>query len=181
MACIRKKKRGGKWILATAISKGAVHWETTQGNRKAAERLLAQRIQEIGKGTYQAPHEHVTFDALAESFLRQCSGAVRDTTYKDYSGNLNRHLMPSFTGWKIRAIRRADVESFRARLLDKGTGPRTINKVLTLLGQMCRYAIRHGWLEVNHAEGTKLRASSRRSHDLIEGSVLSPPEINALL
>ncbi|MGH6634754.1 MAG: hypothetical protein ACRED0_00995, partial [Gammaproteobacteria bacterium] len=170
MACIRKKKRGGKWILDYRDQQGRRHWETVNGNRKAAERLLAQRIQEIGKGVYQAPHEHITFDELAVSFLRQCEGTVRDTTLKDYTGNLRLHLAPYFAGWKIRSIRRADVESLRARLLDKSVGPRTVNKVLALLGQACRYAIRHGWLETNPAEGTKLRAGSRRSHDLVESA-----------
>ncbi|MGH8538703.1 MAG: phage integrase SAM-like domain-containing protein [Gammaproteobacteria bacterium] len=79
-----------------------------------------------------------------------------------------RHLAPYFSGRKIREVRRNHVEAFRAHLLDKGIETRTVNKCLTLLGQMCRYAIRHGWLETNLAEGTKLRASSRRGHDLIE-------------
>lgn len=169
MACVRRRR--GKWCLDYRDHTGRRRWETTSGNRKAAERLLAQRVQEIGRGTFQAPREHVSFDELAESFLRHCEGQVRDTTLKDYRGNLTRHLLPNFRGWKIRAIRRTDVETFRARLLDKGV-PRTVNKCLTLLGQMCRYAIRHGWLEANPAEGTKLRAGSRRSHDLIESNIL---------
>jgi len=152
-------------------------WETTSGNRKEADRLLAQRLQEIGRGTYATAREQVTFDELAESFLKHCEGQVRDTTLKDYTGNCVRHLAPFFWGWKLRAIQRATVEALRARLLDKGVGARTVNKCLTLLGQMCRYAIRHGWLETNPAEGTKLRLGSRRSHDLVE----SPAEIAALL
>jgi len=176
MACVRRRR--GKWCLDYRDHTGRRRWETTSGNRKAAERLLAQRVQEIGRGTFQAPREHVSFDELAESFLRHCEGQVRDTTLKDYRGNLTRHLLPNFRGWKIRAIRRTDVETFRARLLDKGV-PRTVNKCLTLLGQMCRYAIRHGWLEANPAEGTKLRAGSRRSHDLIESNILTPLEVRA--
>jgi hypothetical protein len=100
----------GAW---TTVTKPAA---ATSGNRKAAERLLAQRVQEIERGTYQTPREHVSFDELAVSFLTHCEGQVRDTTLKDDRGNLTRHLLSNFWGWKIRAMRRADVEAFRARL-----------------------------------------------------------------
>jgi hypothetical protein len=52
---------------------------------------------------------------------------------------------------------------------------------LTLLGSVFRYAMRHEWIETNHAQGARLRASSRRSHDLVEANILAPPEIQALL
>ncbi|MDQ3581677.1 MAG: site-specific integrase [Pseudomonadota bacterium] len=179
MACIRKRR--GKWVLDYRDQQGRRHWETVEGNRKAADRVLAERVREISRGTYQAPHELIDFDALAQAFLQHAKGTTRETTFKDYAGNLNRHLMPYFQGRKIREVRRTHVEAFRARLLDKGIGPRTVNKCLTLLGQMCRYAIRHEWLESNPAEGTKLRASSRRSHDLVEANIFTPLEIRALL
>jgi hypothetical protein len=39
-----------------------------------------------------------------------------------------------------------------------------VNKCLALLGALFRYAIGHEYIEANPAEGTKLRASSRRGH-----------------
>ena len=179
MACIRKRR--GKWVLDYRDQQGRRHWETVEGNRKAADELLAQRIREVGRGTYQAPHELVDFETLAQAFLQHAKGTTRETTFKDYRGNLIRHLTPYFQGGKIRAVQRTHVEAFRAHLLDRGIGDRTVNKCLTLLGQMYRYAIRHEWLEINPAEGTKLRASSRRSHDLVESNILAPLEIRALL
>ncbi|MGH8590713.1 MAG: N-terminal phage integrase SAM-like domain-containing protein, partial [Gammaproteobacteria bacterium] len=90
-----------------------------EGNRKAADRTLAERVREISRGTYQAPHELIDFDALSQAFLNQAKGTTRETTFKDYRGNLNRHLMPYFQGRKIREVRRTHVEDFRAHLLDK--------------------------------------------------------------
>ena len=192
MACIRK--RLGDWCLDYRDQQGCRHWETTKGNRKEAERLLAERVREIGRGTYRRPAEQVSFEGLAQAFLENAKANVRETTFKDYHGNLNRHLLPWFKGWKARDIRRADpeaarrpiygapyVESFRAHLLDSGIGRRTVNKCLTLLGSLFLYAIRREWLETNPAKGTKLGASSRRSDDLVEENILAPPEIQALL
>jgi Phage integrase, N-terminal SAM-like domain len=164
MACVRKRR--GHWCLDYRDQQGCRHWETTKGNRKDAERLLAERVREISRGTYWRPAERVSFEGLAQAFLKDAEPNVRETTFKDYRCNLNRHL-PWFSGWKARDIRRADVEAFRAHLLDEGIGPRTVNKCLTLLGALFRYAMRHEWIEANPAEGTKLRASSRRSHDLV--------------
>jgi len=179
MACIRKRR--GKWVLDYRDQQGRRHWETVEGNRKAADERLAQRIREVGRGTYQAPHELVDFEALAAAFLQHAKGTTRETTFKDYAGDLRRNISPYFIGRKIRGIRRVDVEAFRAHLLEKGKGTRTVNKCLTLLGQMCRCAMRHEWLDSNPAEGTKLRASSRRSHDLVESNILAPLEVRALL
>ena len=183
MACVRKRRvgKGSRWVLDYRDQQGRRHWETTKGNRKEAEGRLAERVRQIGRGTYRAPAERVSFEDLGEAYLKGAAANVRATTLKDYTCNLTLHLMPYFRGWKIRDIRRADVEAFRAHLLDAGIGPTTVNKCLTLLGALFRYAIRHEYLEANPAEGTKLRASSRRSHNLVEANILAPPEIQALL
>ena len=160
MACVRKRRvgKGYRWVLDYRDQHGRRHWETTKGNRKEAERLLAERVRHISRGTYRAPAEQVSFEDLAQAYLKDAEANVRATTIKDYRCNLNRHLMPWFKGWKVRDIRRADpeparrpiygapyVESFRAHLLDAGIGPRTVNKCLTLLGALFLYAIRREW------------------------------------
>jgi site-specific recombinase XerD len=112
----------------------------------------------------------VSFEDLAQKFLKDIEPNIRVTTFKDYRCNLNLHLLPYLSGWKVRDIRRTHVEDLRGKLLDAGMGSRTANKCLALLGQIFRYAMRHEWIEANPAEGTKLRASSRRSHDVVEAN-----------
>ena len=166
MACIRKRRVGKsyRWVLDYRDQQGRRHWETTKGNRKEAERLLAERVRDVSRGTYQAPTERVNFEDLAQAYLRQIKPNLRETTIRDYRGNLRLHLLPYLQGWKLRDIRRKQVEELRGKLLDAGVGPSTVNKALTLAGALFRYAIKHEYIEANPAEGTKLRASSRRSH-----------------
>jgi site-specific recombinase XerD len=135
---------------------------------------MAERVREVSRGTCRAPAERVSFEDLAQAYLKDAAANVRATTLKDYKCNLTLHLTPYFRGWKIRDIRRADVEAVRAHLLDAGIGPTTVNKCLTLLGALFRYAIRHEYVEANPAEGTKLRGSSRCSRDLVLGQHLCP-------
>jgi hypothetical protein len=52
MACIRKRR--GRWCLDYR-DQYRRHWETTKGNRKEAERLLAERVRDISRGTLGAP------------------------------------------------------------------------------------------------------------------------------
>ena len=45
MACVRKRGSGRlRWVLDYRDQQGRRHWETTKGNRKEAERLLAERV-----------------------------------------------------------------------------------------------------------------------------------------
>lgn len=79
MACIRKRR--GKWVLDYRDQQGVRRWETVDGNRKSADLLLAQRLQEIGKGEYRAPDEQITFDELVDAYRTgHMRVAVRDTT-----------------------------------------------------------------------------------------------------
>lgn len=123
----------------------------------------------------------MTDTVLIQAFLQHAKGRVRATTLRDYEGELRRNVLPYFEAWKIRSIRRADVQAFRSKLIEKGTGSRTVNKCLGLLGAMFRYAVRHEWVESNTAEGTKLRAGSGRGHDLVEASILTPSAIPSYL
>jgi integrase len=183
MACVRKRLVGKsyRWVMDYRDQQGRRHWETTKGNRKEAERLLAERVRQIGRGTYRPPAEQVTFEELGSAYLKHSQANIRSSTFTDYRCLFTRHLNPYLQTWKARDIRRADVEVFRAHLIDTGVGTRTVNKCLALLGAMFRYAIRHEWLQTNPAEGTKLRGTSRRSHDLVEANILAPAEIQALL
>ena len=91
MACVRKRRvgKGSRWVLDYRDQQGRRHWETTKGNRKEAERLLAERVREISRGTYQASTERVSFDALAEAYLRHTEPNVRETTFKDPENHAN--------------------------------------------------------------------------------------------
>ena len=46
MACVRKRRvgKGYRWVLDYRDQQGRRHWETTKGNRKEAEGLLAERV-----------------------------------------------------------------------------------------------------------------------------------------
>ena len=79
MACIRKRR--GHWCLDYRDQQGRRHWETTKGNRKEAERLLVERVREVSRGTYRGPPERVSFEDVAQSYLKHAEENVRPTIF----------------------------------------------------------------------------------------------------
>jgi integrase len=195
MACICKRR--DKWILDYRDQHGVRRWETTNGTRKEAEHLLAQRLQEIGKGEFQSQRDQMTFDELSEAYKSgHVAVNVRENTRRDYERNIRLYLVPYFTGVKVRTITPEMIEAFRRHLLEKeirikrgekeivkkGVGRRTINKCHTLLSAMLRYALRYRWLSYNPAaEVRKLRAESEQHERPADENILSPSEVRKLL
>jgi len=180
MACVRNRR--GKWCLDYRDQDGKRRWETTDLNKKEANLLLAQRIQEIGKGEFQSTGDQYNFDQLVDAFTDGHIVNVRDTTAKDYKGNINRHILPYFKGWKIRTVTMQHVEAYRADMQSNGIGQRTTNKCLTILSMMFRYALKHRWINYNPAaEVKKLKDTGEHKADLVESSILAPLEIQKLI
>jgi integrase len=169
-------KRRGKWTLDYYDQHNKRRWEATDGNKKAAELLLAQRLQEIGKGEFQAKAEQTTFNELAESYLASLV-TVRATTMKSYRGVIQLHVQPYFGARPIRNITLADIENFRAHLVGK-IGVRTVNKSLTLLSMMLNHALRHRWISHNPA---LLAKKLKQQHAPVESRILTPQQIGALV
>ena len=145
-------KRRGKWTLDYIDQHKQRRWETTNLNKRDAERLLAKRLQEIGRGTFEAKSDEKTFDEAVEHYrAAHLATNIRSTTRKDYESCLRCHILPYFGGIKLRAITSAMVERYRGRLLEDGAGRRTVNKSLTQLGSVFRHAVKHGWMEANPA------------------------------
>ncbi len=74
------------------------------------------------------------------------------------------------------------VEAYRGKLLEAGAGRRTVNKALTLLGSVFRYAEKHGWMAANPARFVSKLRDDTGEHDApVEDNILRPHEIPALL
>jgi integrase len=181
MACIRKRR--GKYVLDYRDQQGCRHWETTQGSKKEAERLLAQRLIAIGSGDYQSLTEQRTFEGLVAAYTAgHLAVNVRDTTRADYEATIRLHLTPHLGTLKARSITPETVERWRAVLIEKECGRRTINKAHTLLGSILRYGLRHRWVTVNAASVVpKLREAGNHHERAMEANVLTPPEIRRLV
>lgn len=180
MACVTK--RNGKWWIDYRDRQGRRHREVAR-TRKDAQELLAKRTGEIAKNTYQSPGQETRFQELAERWSREYVDIeVKPNTARDYKTNMRLYVRPFFDGYKLVEITVRDVERFRASLVEQGVGRRTVNKCLTMIGSMFRYAQKHGWMHANPTEHVpKLKTQSTDSRDVVDAAILSPAEIDRVL
>ena len=195
MACVVKRR--GKYVLDYYDQTGKRRWETTDGNKKDAELLLAQRVQEVARGDYQSRADQTTFEQLTEAYLtNRVKGQVRKPTAEDYEETIRRHILPHFAGRRVRSISMHDVEQFRAHMTKKGEqgalakgadmrlrkfGPSTVNKCLTLLSMMFNYALAHKWVTTNPAASVKKIKTGKRREDESAGKVLEAEDVQLVL
>lgn len=135
--------------VARRRNRYVVDWRDATGRRrwksftklKAASAYRDQVSEQTRKGI--VVDDRLTFDTFVADYrkIHLESGAVRKGTKADYASLLKCHLVPYFTGCKMRDIRRADVLKFRGHMLDESVGRRTINKALSLLGTLFNQAI----------------------------------------
>jgi len=171
-------KRRGKWVLDYYDQHGKRRWETAQGNQKKAKELLAQRLLEIGRGDYLSPKERkVSFTELTDKWLTGREAKIRPATIGQYRDHVGKHLSPFFGSVLVGRIDMLLVEAYisrkdkerkeaeaikaKAKAEDRQLTPEeraeingtigiaTINKTLTTLGTILKYAVKAKLLDSN--------------------------------
>ncbi len=179
MACVTKRR--GKWVLDYRDRQGKRHWESFR-TRKEADAALANRLDQLKRGTYTAPGKEKKFEELCEAWEKAIRGHLKENTWADYDGQIRIHLRPFFDGYKLPEITVEDVERLAAESTEKGVGARTVNKCLTRLVQMFNYAGRHGWMHSNPAQYVKkLKENDADSRDDVDDAILTPAEFQKVL
>lgn len=172
------EKRRGKWVLDYYDQHGIRRWETTQGNKKEAEDLLAERRLDIRRGDYLSPtNRKVPFSEFAMQWLNGREAKIRPATIEHYRGHIDGHLVPFFGSVLVGRIddtlveayikrkdrERKEAETIRAKAtvedrkltpeertgVDGAIGIVTINKTLTTLGSILKYAVKKKLLGSN--------------------------------
>jgi integrase len=210
MAKVRKSR--GAWVADFRDQNGKRHIETPKGTfetkalqKLAANELLQKRLSEVESHTFTANRQRMTFDQLAQAWIRS-KVRICDTTQSDYQIMLDCFLIPYFGPRKAESLTRLDLERFRSEMSDglpevcrqaretklkglqaenpkarvkplKNPGGRTINKCLGVMVSILRYAKKIRALSENVAEGIEKLPTLQGEERCIERNVLAPPEL----
>jgi integrase len=183
MACVRARR--GRWTLDFRDQNGARRWKTTrwpatEENRAKADKELARCAIAVDDGVFQSKTQQRDFSQLVAAWTAQLD--VRSLTRADYLAVITHHLVPHFGVTKLRAITPQQVEEFRAWMQTRGKSVRTINKTLTQLFSMFKYAVGNRWLSDNPcAHVRKLRQPIDHRRRAMDGAVLTWDEAQALI
>jgi integrase len=133
-----------------------------------------------------------TFAEVAEDWYRSKTDR-RPSHVFDLRTRLDKHILPIFGTHKLDRISVATVERFRNNLQDRKYAYRTINTILRIMSAIFRLGIKRGQCAKNPLDSVERAAQVAAELKAEEGdnhagndaadadSVLSPPEIQALL
>lgn len=182
-------------------------FENSALEKIAAQELLTKRIGEIHNHKFVPPAARKDFSTLADDWLRSKVN-VRAKTARGYRSVVDAYLRPYFGAAKIEEITTAAIERFRSELRvarpkviadaaagrstnpgmaaarakshARKPGPRTVNKVLTVMVMIFNYAKKHEWVERNPAEFVE-KVKSRDGNSPVDQNILSPAEVARLI
>src|SRR5687767_13494554 len=121
----------------------------TATTKKEAERLLAEWVTEINRGTVVEPTKVTVAELLNRWMNTVAAHNVRATTLEDYRATINKHIIPAIGGIPAQRLTPETVQSFYSGLRDKGVGPRTVQLCHLRLSQTLAQALKWGILYRN--------------------------------
>jgi integrase len=185
---IRKRSKGS-WEIAVDIGKDPLtgrrrqHFETVRGNKRNAERRLAELVVEVEKGSYIKPKRL----SLAECLQQWLDGYVKTNcsarTFDSYQSIVNRHLIPNLGYLPLAQVQPQHIQEYYARSLAGGRvdgkgalSARSVLHIHRILFQALNYAVRQGLLVRNVA--TLVDPPRARKAKM---KTLTPQEVSMLL
>lgn len=120
LATVRKHR--SNWVADYRDQYGKRHRERPEGRfenmalqRVAAQALLARRLEEIDRLSYQPKSERLTFDQACDQYLASRVN-VRPSTARSYRQLIDAYLRPYFGKRRLHQVSPTDVEAFRTAL-----------------------------------------------------------------
>ena len=116
---------------------------------KAGAEEFERRLRTAMLAPTHTTKEVPTFASYADDFMNTYVLANNKPSERSMKASiLKHHLLPTFGGLRLDAIKMHPIETFKANLLAKGLSRKRVNNILACLGKMLRYAHEIEILEV---------------------------------
>ncbi len=140
----------------------AVRQTSPVQTKRGAQQHERQIREALQNGTYgKEAKETLTLEQFQEKFLTHAKTNNKYSTLKSKTDILRKHLLPAFGNRKLERIGPYQIEAYKAKKLDEGLKPKTINNTLTVLRKLLVLAAdwgelpsvpRIGWMKVPKPE-----------------------------
>lgn len=155
-------KRGDKtWIVRIFMGRdeqGKRRYinKTIHGTKKEANTYLSTTLTAISTGTFVEPSP-MTLSHYLDKWLKGAARPrLRDNTYLEYEGLLNRYVKPVLGERRLSDVRPLDVQAFYAGLSERGLSPRTVRFAHSVLSSAFKQAVRWRMLAHNPCSSVEL-------------------------
>ncbi len=117
--------------------------------RKEAERRKTEWLSEIDRGVAVRRTPITVAELMAKWLEEVAAHRVRDTTRQGYADTIRLHILPELGAIEVQRLTTSRVQSFYARKLAAGVGPRTVQLCHLRLSQALRQAVRWQMVPAN--------------------------------
>lgn len=148
-----KKKNGDtayKFRIYVGKENGKDKYVKRQGfQTKAKARAALLQLQTDLKNSEEITVKEITVEEVAEKWLKEYADTVQDSTYIKTERNIKNHIYPNLGDQKISSLTplqlQEQVNSWSKKLVYG-------RKMKGLMNNICKYAIRHGYISTNPVE-----------------------------
>lgn len=123
--------------------------------RRDALAKLEEQLRPVNQGTFK-PESTVLFGTFAEEQWKiHVLPTLKLSTQHGYKTVLATHVLPHWRTWRLREIRKLDVQEWITGRFRQGLGWQTVRNAWTLLSGILETAVEYGYLAGNPARGVK--------------------------
>jgi integrase len=206
MACIVKRR--GRYVIDCYDQHGKRYRKALKAGitKDKARKALREIEDRISRRTFMPDKKTPLFAEVSKKWLDHKKQYLRETTWEVYEFNVTTHLK-EIDGLRISEITTVDIERFISRLQNKFRSTRkrrkagevqkevqavkegkkialgTVRKVITILGQIMAYAVRHRMIDFNPVRDAERPRHQGREDQEAEKkiAILTPVQIRAFL
>lgn len=150
-------KKRDRWYICYYIGKDAhgkwkQKWEGSWDTKKAAEKVLRQRVAELEE-TFERKGENSTLKVYLQNWLDgYCKERLAPNTIRGYRVNIEKHIGPYIGQIRLDALKPSDIQGLYSKLLGQGLSGTTVRYVHNNLHRALAVAVRQQILSRNPAD-----------------------------
>lgn len=138
-------------------------WQPAGKNKRAAERLLAELLEQKRTDTYVEPNRITLGGYLVDEWLPLARNDLRHSTYDSYRRNVELHVLPRIGRSSLQKLRPIDLTRFYAELLSNGRrdgngglSAKTVHNIHQMLRKALEDAVQLNYVVRNAAAAAKV-------------------------
>jgi len=164
VAGVWKRRDRDSWVVDYTDAQGHRR-RLFAATREQAEDLLAEKIRESRQASPPVEDPEVTLRTYAARWIIRVAAGLSSKTHKSYADMLDRHILPVFGSFKLRALHRRHIKDFLARKRAGGLSKNSVRLIRATLSVLLSDAVDDGILLANPAQGVTRRG--RKGPDTI--------------
>jgi integrase len=164
VAGVWKRKDRDSWVVDYTDAQGRRR-RLFAATREEAEDLLAEKIRESRQAAPPVEDPEITLRKYATSWIARVATGIASKTHKGYADTLDRHILPAFGSFKLRALHRRHIKDLLARKRAGGLAKNSVRLIRATLSVLLSDAVDDGILLANPAQGITRRG--RKGPDTI--------------